>query len=203
MRIERIIPPARPGKPWLLGLTGGKVLRVTQGEMADFALYSGMELEEETLAKLERKASQAVLRDKAVDMLTANPMSSGELIQRLAVKGASQEAAEQIAAWAAEIGLLNDESYAATVVCHYGAEGYGIFKIKSELSRRRIPREYWDEALAQVGDPGEAIDGYLAAHLKSSDRKAVKKASDALSRRGFSWQDIAAGLERFRAGERD
>ena len=43
----------------------------------------------------------------------------------------------------------------------------------------------------------EAIDAFLAKKLRDpEDRKECKKASDALARRGFSWSQIAAGIER-------
>ena len=41
------------------------------------------------------------------------------------------------------------------------------------------------------------IDAFLAKKLRDpEDRKECKKASDALARRGFSWSEIAAGIER-------
>ena len=42
-----------------------------------------------------------------------------------------------------------------------------------------------------------AVDIGLAKKLRDpEDRKECKKASDALARRGFSWSEIAAGIER-------
>lgn len=69
------------------------------------------------------------------------------------------------------------------------------------MYRRGIPRELWDEALNQAEDPAGAIDDFVAKKLagKTPDRKELKKVSDALARRGYSWSDISAALRRYGA----
>ena len=82
----------------------------------------------------------------------------------------------------------------------YARKGYGKRKIRDELYRRGIPRELWDEALSQIEeeDNTSAIDAFLEKKLKGShDPKDVKRASDALARRGFSWSEISDGLRRY------
>ncbi len=49
--------------------------------------------------------------------------------------------------------------------------------------------------------PDDAIDRFLAKRVTDpTDRKQLKKASDALARRGFSWSQVAEGIERLREG---
>ena len=75
-------------------------------------------------------------------------------------------------------------------------------KLREELYRRGVPREHWDAALEGMDDPAEAIDAFLRKKLRGeelSDPRARKRASDALARRGFRWEDIAAGLRRYGA----
>ena len=65
-----------------------------------------------------------------------------------------------------------------------------------------MPRELWDEALDRAEDPAEAIDAFLAKKLGDTppeDRRAWKRASDALARRGYAWSDISEGLRRYGA----
>lgn len=199
MRIESLLPPGQPGKPWTLCLEGGKTLRLPEGVVIDFALYQGKDLEEEILADLEQAAFAAGLREKAVSLLTGRLMSAGTLREKLLAKGGTEEQVEDIIQWAQRIGLLNDEEYAKALARHYQAKGYGIYKIKDELYRRQVPREYWEDALAQLEEPDEIIDRFLAKKLTDpEDRKQVKKASDALVRRGFTWSQVSSGIERFR-----
>ena len=42
-----------------------------------------------------------------------------------------------------------------------------------------------------------------AGHTLTGDPKELKRASDALARRGFSWQDISAALRRYGAQTED
>ena len=47
-------------------------------------------------------------------------------------------------------------------------------------------------------DHAPAIDAFLEKKLKGSrDPKEIKRASDALARRGFSWSEISDGLRRY------
>ena len=97
-----------------------------------------------------------------------------------------------------ELGYLNEEEYAGRIVRYYAAKGFGERKIRDELYRRGIPRELWDEALAQIEDSSGAIDAFLEKKLRGSrNPKEVKKASDALARRGFSWSEISEALRRY------
>ena len=199
MRIEKLTPPARPGSPWTLVLETGEKLKLTEGVVADFALYQGGELDQPALEELKEAAFAGALREKTISLLTGRLMSAGQLKEKLLTKGATPRQAEELAAWAQDIGLLNDREYAAALVRHYQDRGYGVYKIKDELYRRKVPREYWEEALAALEEPDEIIDRFLERKLKDpEDRKQVKKAADALVRRGFSWSQASSGIERFR-----
>ncbi|MBQ5584588.1 MAG: RecX family transcriptional regulator, partial [Ruminiclostridium sp.] len=100
--------------------------------------------------------------------------------------------------WVERIGLLNDEEYAKALVRHYQAKGYGIYKIKDELYRRQVPKDLWEEALAGMEEPSDTIRRFLEKKLKDpQDRKQVKKVSDALIRRGFTWGQVSREMESF------
>lgn len=199
MRISKLGPIARERGRWLAELEDGSSLRLTEAEMADFALYAGMELDDATLNRLRRAASYAQARDKAMKLIAIRPMSRAELLRKLAEKGGGATRAQEAAADRLEqLGLLNDAEYARMVVSHYSAKGYGYYKIREELSRRGISSELRDESLAELGDPAETIDRFLRAKLPAgADRQAIKKCADALARRGFSYGDIRDGLRRW------
>ena len=61
--------------------------------------------------------------------------------------------------------------------------------------------ELWDDALESLPDPAETIDRFLESKLRGRtlDEKEKKRLSDALLRRGFSWSDVKAGLNRLGA----
>ena len=88
----------------------------------------------------------------------------------------------------------------SSIVRVYSARGFGEKKLRDELYRRGVPRDYWDDALEQIQDSTEAIDAFLEKKLAgwTGDRKQLQKVTAALARRGFSWSDIRDALARYR-----
>ena len=201
MKISKLEPSKRKKGRFLIHLESGDILRVGENEMADFALYTGLEPSEAQLAALRAASRERALREKALNALTERPMSRKELTDRLKLWEAGQEEAEGVADWLEGLGLLNDEEYAKSLVRHYAAKWYGHYKLRDELYRRGIPKPYWEDALQEAEDPAEIIDALLRRRLGGGavDQKALKRASDALARRGYSWGDIHAGLRRYGA----
>lgn len=219
MKIVKLAPSQRREGRWLVGLEDGTLLRVTRNEVADFALYQGLDLDGDTLAALSAAAASSAMEQKALNALSARPMSRRELTDRLAApprraredgeapppdREALRARAEAVAGRMEELGLLNDGEYAAQVARIYAAKGYGPRKIRDELYRRGVPREHWDAALEGLDDPAAALDALLEKQLRGwdGDPKALKRASDALARRGFEWEDVSAALRRYGAEDR-
>ena len=205
MRIEELKPSKRVQGRWLAVLEDGSILRVGEGEVIDFALYAGKELTEEEAERLTASARRTGLKEKTLDLLTRKPMSRKELERKLAEWEAGEEEIISICARMEELGFLNDGAYAVQVVRHYSQKGCGEHKLRDELYRRGVPRDLWEDALAQAADPAEAIEAFLRKKLagKMPDRKELKKVSDALARRGYGWEEISAALRRFGADLED
>ncbi len=178
------------------------MLRVTEAEMADYALHTGMELDGPALSALKTAAAASRMRARAVELVSARPLSRAELVRKLSAKGGS--GAEAAADWLEGLGLLDDAGYARSVARHYTAKGYGIYKIRDELFRRGVPRELWEDALAGLDDPAAAIDAFLNGRLgETPGRAQLKKCYDALLRRGFTHGDISDGLRRRHIAEEE
>lgn len=220
MRIEDLKPSSKKEGRWLIFLEDGTLIRVSEADVADLGLYRGMELDGEQLRKLQNAAALSKLKSRALNIVSARPHSRRELIQKLTARPRKPEAeedylpedaaaareellarAETVADWLERIGLLNDEQYARDLVRWCGEKGYGVRRIRDELFRRGVPRGLWDEALEGFSGSEEAIDRFLAQKLKNwnGDPKELKRAADALARKGFSWSEISEGLERFEA----
>ena len=124
---------------------------------------------------------------------------SGRWPEREGLRRGAEKAADRLE----ELGLLNDGEYARTVVRHYSAQGYGVRKLRDELYRRGVPRELWEDALAELEPDTSGIDRLLAQKLRGAEptRENLKRASDYLARRGFGWEEISAAIERYRDGE--
>ena len=199
MIIQELKPSKRVQGRWLAVLEDGCILRVGENEVLDFGLYAGKELTVDEAEAIQNAARRSGLKEKTMELLSRKPMSRREMEQKLRSWEAGEEETAAICDRMEELGFLNDADYAQRLVRHYSAKGYGERKLKDELYHRGVPREYWEEALKQAEDSTQAIDAFLAKKLdgKSVDRKELKKVSDALVRRGFSWAEVDDAVRRY------
>lgn len=200
MRIESLVPSEKVKGRWQVTFADGSKLKITDREMVDFALYAGLDVPEAALEQLRDAAGESAARRRAANILSVRPMSRQELERRLVEKGETPAHAAAACDYMAHLGYLDDRAYAATLVRHYGEKGYGPRKIRDELYRRGVAREYWDEALEGMEEPDETLDGLVASRLRrveNPDRRDYKRVSDALLRRGYSWGDVSAAIRRY------
>ena len=192
MRIERIERSKHRQERVLVYLEGGDLLRVTGAELLRFGLYKGMDLTPELVVELQAAAQKSQLKQTAARMASGRMLSKKEVQRRLTKKGADEEEAAEMADWLESLGAVDDAGYAGAVARHYGAMGYGAGRVRQELMRRGVPRELWDEALAQLPLAGEAIRRFLDAKLRgrAMTPEERRRLAAALQRRGFSWNDI-------------
>ncbi|MDR0491977.1 MAG: recombination regulator RecX [Oscillospiraceae bacterium] len=176
----------------------GEKIRAGTSQIADFGLYSGREMSEDEYAELRENIELNSSKARALRMLGGRNYSAGEVEKRLVGKGDSAETAQKTVEWLESIGAVNDPEYAAMIVRHYYSKGYGLARIKDELFRRGIAREMWDDALAAIDGMEDMALGYLEKKLRgSSDKADLRRAADALCRRGFSYSDASDAIKRY------
>ena len=94
-----------------------------------------------------------------------------------------------------DLHLIDDKNTAEQVVHSCISKGYGLQRAKQALYEKRIPKEYWEDALADYPDQMDKILKFLRSRLdEDSDDREVKRAVDALLRRGHSYRHIREGL---------
>ena len=201
MKIESLAPSAQPDGPLVCTLETGERLKVPTFLAADLNLYAGRELSEDELSTLRAAIARARTRQRAVRILSSTAISRAALEKRLTDRGAVPEDAQDTVQWLDELHLLDDTAVAEQVVQSAVRKGYGRRRIEQILYEKRIPREYWQDALAAIPDMDGALDSFLHRALdgKAVDDKLLKRTTDALLRRGHSWSDIRAALTRYRA----
>ena len=192
MKIKRIEASKYVQERVLVYPEEGDPLRITRAELLQFGLHQGMDLPPELVLELERSGRSSSLRAKGAQLASGRMLSKKELREKLVRKGAGEEEAQDIALWLEELGAVDEQTYAGILVRHYAAAHYGKKRVVQELQRRGIPRELMEEALAQLPEPREGIEGYIAAKYKgrSLDFAERRKLGNALLRRGFDWHDI-------------
>lgn len=201
MKLESLAPSAQPDGPLVCTLETGERLKVPPFLAADFDLYAGRELLDDELSALRAAIARARTRQRAVRILSSTAISRAALEKRLTDKGALAEDAQDTVQWLDELHLLDDAAVAEQLVQSAVRKGYGRRRIENILYEKRIPHEYWEDALAAIPAMDGALDTYLHRALdgRNVDDKLLKRTTDALLRRGHSWSDIRAALARYRA----
>ena len=204
MRIKSIQQTRNPEKLDLMFDDGSK-LRVMATVVPDLGLYASMEVDAALLERILQTHEKAQTRLRAVRIVAAANVSQRELQRRLIQKGQKPEDAAEAAQWLEALGALDDEKTARLLVQRGAAKGYGRALIRQELQQKGIPKDLWEQALAELPEPDGAIDRFLQQKLRGSwsDEKTRKKVTDALYRRGHRWSDIQAAWQRYREGVAD
>ena len=174
----------------------GSVMHLYRQTVEDFGLYPGLELTDEQMVQLREAAGAMSAKMRAVRIVAASSVSKDDLTQRLIHKGEDPVQARQAVQWMCDMDLVDDSKTAQQVVSRCISKGYGIARAKQALYEKRIPKEYWEEALADYPDQQDAIVSFLRARLDGTeDPRELRKAIDALLRRGHSYSRIRRGLE--------
>ena len=200
-RIDRVEPSKHVKGRHLVFLDTGTLLKVGEQELLDFGLRPGQTLEGEELNRLISSSQDTAAKARAAKIIGARPLSKNELANRLVSKGEGAASAQRAADWLEDLGAVNDGEYAKTVVRHYDRMGYGPQKLRDELYRRKVPREYWEEALTEARPQEEAVEAFLASKFRYREvtEQELQRQANALRRRGFGWEAIRAGLSRYEA----
>ena len=195
MRIDSLkTTPDRAGRYWIT-LEDGEKMALYRQTVEDFALYSGKELSEEEWKALQEHAGQMSAKMRAVRIVSASSVSKRDLEERLVRKGEDPQQAREAVRWMEDLHLLNDRNTAEQVVHSCISKGYGLQRAKQALYEKRIPKEYWEEALEDYPDQMEKVLSFLRSRLdEDSDQRDVKKAIDALLRRGHNYGTIREAL---------
>ncbi len=196
MKINKLSSgPDRAGR-YRVDFEDGSVMRLYRQTVEDFGIYSGKELTGEEMSQLQEAAGQMSSKMRALRIISATNVSKKNLQQRLVQKGEDPNQARQAVDWLEELDLLDDRKTAEQVVSGCIRKGYGVARARQVLYEKRIPKEYWDAALEDYPDQHEAICSFLRSRLGNSrDEKSLRKAIDALLRKGHSYANIKKCLE--------
>ena len=180
----------------------GTSLRLYRQTVQDFGLYAGLELTASELEKLKEAAGQMSAKMRAVRIVSASSVSKGDLERRLVQKGEDPQQAKQAVQWLSELDILDDRKTAEQIVQRCISKGYGLSRAKQALYEKRIPKAYWDAVLEDYPDQTDAIVSFLHSRLRTSwDDRELRRATDALLRRGHSYQEIRRGLQQLSVDE--
>lgn len=171
-------------------------MRLYRQTVQDFGLYAGAELSDKQMAALRTAAGAMSAKMRAVRIVAATSISERDLEHRLVQKGEDPQQAKAAVQWMADMQLVDDQKTAEQVVNRCISKGYGLQRAKQALYEKRIPKEYWEDVLADYPDQTESIVAFLRSRLGESwEERDLRRAMDALLRRGHSYSEIRRGLQ--------
>jgi len=195
--------PDRSGR-YTVRFSDGTSMRLYRQTVEDFSLYSGMELSDGVMKSLINAAAEMSAKMRAIRIVSATNVSEWDLQQRLIHKGEDPEQAKNAVSWMAELDLVDDRKTARQIVDRCISKGYGAARAKQVLYEKMIPKNLWDEVLADYPDQSDAIMDYLESKLsEESDQRDIRRVVDALIRRGHNYSAIRRCLDKIALSNND
>jgi regulatory protein len=171
-------------------------MRLYRQTVEDFGLYTGLEMTDEDISGLRSAAGQMSAKMRAVRIVAASNVSKTDLEQRLIRKGETKAQAKAAVEWMEDLNLVDDRVTAQQIVQRCIRQGYGKARAKQALYEKQIPRDLWEEVLEDYPDQTDSITEFLRSRLGNSrDERDLKRAMDALVRRGHNYSQIRRGLQ--------
>lgn len=150
------------------------------------------------MQSVEKNADFGKAKTRALKILSFRDHSGGELLAKLS-RHFERETCEAALAWLREIGYQDDEKfaekYAALLI---ETKKYGVRKARWEMKQKGLSDDVINAALEAYDD--EKIIGIIAGIIERKyadsldDWQGVKKATDALARRGYDYDDVKAAI---------
>lgn len=160
-------------------------------------LEAGTSIDRDTVERALGEIELQLAKDRALRLLGYREHSESELAAKLRDTGYPAAVAEAVTQRFVDIELVDDRRFALAWSRSRVAAGYGVRRIRQELTQRGIAPELIDEALAEVTDPDEEVGRARAAlgSRRATDRAGKDRLVRRLVSRGFSLSVALKALE--------
>ena len=180
---------------------GSVLFRVRKKHYAKLPLQVGEEIDPE--AYLDRLAGIQFpdAYEAALTSLDFSARTAREIGQSLRRKGYVQPAIDAVIARLTESGLIDDKRYAERLAETTVHKPVGVYAMKRKLRAKGISDEDAEAALGafdeeqQLQAAKDAAEKLVRKYLALPAREAKSKLSQALARRGFSWDVVREAVE--------
>lgn len=152
---------------------------------------------------LDRSASMQAsdCYESALTMLDQAAQTSGDLRLKLMRKGYVEPAAQAVVDRLVSNGLIDDARYAERVAHGQLNKAVGAYAVRRKLMAKRLPEEAIEAAMEEFDGEQQAQACREAAqklwrkYSALPRREGRAKLSQALARRGFSWNVISTSVD--------
>lgn len=184
-----------------LSLDGVKWLRVRRKHFAMRPLDSGEAIDPAAYLDSLAAVQAADCYEAALTMLDQAAQTSGNLRAKLVFKGFVAPAADAAVERLTGNGLVDDGRYAERVAQSQLSKPVGAYAVRRKLRAKRLPEDAIDAAMESFDDEqqqnacSEAAAKLWRKYSNLPSREGRAKLSQALARRGFSWDAISSALD--------
>lgn len=200
MEITQITPSDENGRREIF-VDGAPFLKMAADLVMALDIHVGDEMDDERLQALIDKADSMRALEKAYTYLSYNALSRKTLAQKLKKAGFSDAAAELALDRLEELGLVDDERYAARLLSVMRRQkAWGARKIVFEMKKRGVPEEMIARLMDDGFDERESAAAFFAGKYGKRDLRDPKerrRVIAGMSRYGFSYEDIRAVLAQY------
>lgn len=180
-------------------IDGEYALSLDTQTLLEHRIDIGREFDDEELHDLIESSNERRAKEKALWLISYRSHSKKELRDKIS-RTCDRQSAEKAVERMEELGLVNDRDYAErcaqTLIFtkHMSKRGAAM-----ELRRRGIESDLIDEALDEIEvDEREQIAAVIERkYPKIEDEKIRRRATAALQRLGYGWDDIKAVLNEY------
>ena len=178
----------------------GSMLTVRKKDVERHCLSADMDVDAEALKQRICASQFPDGYEAALDILDRSARTKQEIRKKLLFKGYLSEVADAVCEKLVESRLIDDNYIAERIVSSMTSSGRGRYAVAQKLRARGIEKEDSEAALESISDEEQASSARslalkLMKKYSSLDKRQRKqKLSQALARRGFSWDSIESAL---------
>lgn len=193
----------------LISLDGSLWLKISRRHFAKLPLEEGQAIDPDEYTDRMAALQFADCYEAGLTVLDQAACTTGDMKRKLIRKGYVEPAAEAAVARLAEIGLLDDLRYARRLAQSQLKKPVGAYAVKRKLRSKYLTDEAVEAAMEDFDDAQQAAACRSAAeklfrkYSALPPREGRAKLSQALARRGFSWDAISASVEALMNGADD
>ena len=186
---------------------GRELCRLKQSFFKKLPLVEGQAIDEnEYLDRLSALQMPSAYED-ALTLLDFSARASGDMKKQLIMKGYLEQVADAVVERMKSNRLIDDESFARRMVETAQNKPVGRYALGRKLRAKGAESIAVDQALALIDDDQQRASARILAekllrkYAGDDRRQARAKLSQALARRGFSWDVISSALDGLFNGE--
>lgn len=184
-----------------ISLDGVLWLKLRKKHFALNPLEAGEAVDPEVYLDRTAAIQAADCYEAALTMLDQAAQTSGDLRLKLMRKGYVEPAAQAVVERLIDNGLIDDARYAERVAQGQLNKAVGAYAVRRKLMAKRLPEEAIEAAMEgfdgeqQAQACREAAQKLWRKYAALPRREGRAKLSQALARRGFSWDAISSVVD--------